>query len=126
MQDNFQKSLIYLTYSVIRSDGEVHFSETNALNKLLFHEGISLSDHERFLDEINPLTPQEIFNIGLRTIKECAEEERKKILAWIYTLVEAYDTVDVREARFLLYAINATNLDLEEIIRESEALPELI
>ena len=126
MQDKYQKSLIYLTYSVIRSDGEVHFSETNALNKLLFHEGISLSDHEQFLDEINPLTAQDVFNTGLNTIKECTVEEQKKVLAWIYTLVEADDNVDVREARFLLYAINATNLDLETIIEESELLPELI
>lgn len=116
---------MYLTHSVIRSDGVIHNNESYALNKLHEYEGISLDVHNSFLSEIENLEANQIYKLGLEALKQCSQDEQRKVLAWIHAIVEIDKTVDVKEARFLLYAINSTDINLEEVFETSKTLPKL-
>ena len=122
---DYCKSLLYLSYSVIRSDGLVQIEESMALNELCQNEKISLEERDQFHNEIEDLEANQIFNIGLECLKKCSDEDQGKVLGWIYRLVEADDSIDVREARFLLYAVNASPLEIEDVIKISRKLPNL-
>ena len=119
------KSLLYLTHGVIRSDGLVHIEESMALNNLCQNEKISFEERDKFLAEIEGTDSNHIFLTGLDALKKCSFEEQGKVLGWIYRLVEADNSIDVREARFLLYAINASQYTIEDIIEISKSLPKI-
>ena len=123
--NDYHKSLMYLSYSVIRTDGLVNNDESTALKRLLELEKIGPDDNRSFLEEVKDLDSNQIFNSGLKALKNCSLEEQGRILGWIYNLVEVDEVVDVREARFLLYAINASNHNIEDIIEISKELPVL-
>ena len=44
---------------------------------------------------------------------------------WIYKIMEVDGRVDVREAKFLLYALKDSDIELDEVIRTSLELPQL-
>lgn len=53
------------------------------------------------------------------------KDKQSRLLGWLYALIEIDKTVDVKEARFLLYAINSTDINLEEIIETAKTLPKI-
>jgi uncharacterized tellurite resistance protein B-like protein len=116
---------MYLTFSVIHSDGVVHDIELDAMKKIHEHEGIPFDMSNSFQQDVTDLSPNELFKKAMDALKTCTLEEQLKVLAWTYSIIEVDDAVDVKEARFLLYAMNSTDLQLEEIINESRSLPKL-
>jgi len=123
--DNYPKSLVYLMHSVIHSDGVVHDKEMDLIDNIYNHESVPDDVNSSFLSDMKRLNADEMYKKGLEALKSCLREEQCRTLAWIHTVIEVDDKVDVKEARFLLYAMNSTDIKLEEIIEIAKDLPKL-
>ena len=123
--DNYPISLVYLMHSVIQSDGLVHDDETSLMNKIHLLEHVPNDVSRGFESDMERLNAKEIYDKGIRALKSCSPEEQRRTLAWVYATIEADGKVDVKEARFLLYAMNSTAIRLEEITEIAKELPKV-
>ena len=123
--DSFGTSLLYLTFSVALADGVRMRAEEKAINRILEHENISESMYQKFIADSEKLSVDEMHQIGIEAIKKCQPTDRLRAYGWIYKIMEVDGRVDVREAKFLLYALKDSDIELDEVIRTSLELPQL-
>ena len=122
---NYPVSLMYLMHSVIHSDGEAHDKEVTMAERIFDHEDVPVAVKDKFHQDLKTMDAKNMYAKGLDALKLCSREEQNRTLAWIHSVMEADSHVDVKEARFLLYAMNATNVQFEEILELSNNLPKV-
>ena len=71
------------------------------------------------------LTNEQIYHEGVAALRECDNGHQLRAFAWLYKIVEVDGSVDVKEARFMLQALNSLGLDLNDVINESNKIPDL-
>jgi uncharacterized tellurite resistance protein B-like protein len=118
-----QKSILYLTYLLVYSDGEFDESERNAIKFICQEEGISEKDYQAFLIDVQELSEKDLFDTGVDLIEGCSEENKTSVFVWLYKLSEADGKVHAKEVRFLLYSLRRANIDFDAVKKAAEAFP---
>ena len=124
-ESSYPKSVLYLTYSVSLADGIELTAESKAIIKIAEYENIAENVFQKFSKDTKYLSPDEMNKIGMEAIRNCGRNERLRIYGWIYKIMEVDGNVDVREAKFLMDAMKISNIELDEVIQTSKALPRL-
>ena len=123
--DANQKSLLYLCYVVMRTDGVVQNQEDNVLKHIMELENISKDSLTEFNKNIKKKSLKELRKIGLDGLMNASRKDQIKILAWIYKMIFADDEVNVKEAQFLMQTIKPTDISYSEVKKVAEELPQI-
>lgn len=123
--DSFGTSVLYLTFSVALADGVRVHAEEQVINMILQHEDISEAVYQKFLKDSDQLSVEEMRQIGIEAIKDSEENDKLRVYGWVYKVIEVDGMVDIREAKFLLYALRDSNIELDDVIQTSKELPRL-
>jgi uncharacterized tellurite resistance protein B-like protein len=119
------KSLLYLSYAVTRSDGEIQSQEDEVLNQIIDYEGISSDILEEFNTDVEIKSLEEMRKIGLESLMKASRKDQIKILAWVHKMIYADEEVNVKEAQFLMQTIKYTDISFDELETTAEGLPEI-
>jgi hypothetical protein len=92
------------------ADGVRLKEEEQAINKILKHENISESMYQKFIADSERLSVDEMHQIGIEAIEKCQPTDRLRAYGWIYKIMGVNGRVDVREAKFLLYALKDSDI----------------
>ncbi len=124
MEDN-QKSLLYLSYVVMNTDGVIQNQEYTLLKKIIEFEQVSKDSLAEFNKDIKKKSLEELRKIGLGGLMNASRRDQIKTLAWIYKMIYADDDVNVKEAQFLMYTIKPTDISYSELKKIAEKLPKI-
>lgn len=124
MEDN-QKSLLYLSYVVMNTDGVIQNQEYTLLKKIIEFEQVSKDSLAEFNKDIKKKSLEELRKIGLGGLMNASRRDQIKTLAWIYKMIYADDDVNIKEAQFLMYTIKPTDISYSELKKVAEKLPKI-
>ncbi len=124
MEDN-QKSLLYLSYVVMNTDGVIQNQEYTLLKKIIEFEQVSKDSLAEFNKDIKKKSLEELRKIGLGGLMNASRRDQIKTLAWIYKMIYADDDVNIKEAQFLMYTIKPTDISYSELKKIAEKLPKI-
>jgi hypothetical protein len=117
---NFQIGLLHLAYLLVHQDGAVEDRETAALNEIVEEENIPTMMVEDFQDNVIHKTEKQIYQDGIDFLNLCTEEEKLCAFVHLYRLSEADDIFHEKELRFLLYAIEGSQIQFEDVVIASQ------
>ena len=123
--DQFQKGILYLSYSIVLADGVAHETEEAAMTKIRKAEQISNRIYEQFSHDLQKSSEKEIYKTGIDSLKKCSKDEQVRTFAWIYKIMEADGLVHIKEARFMLYALKSFDVDIDDVISYTSRLPNI-
>lgn len=115
MTINFQLGLLHFVHLVINADGQISDEERSALEAIRAEEGISDYVFHHFERKIGTHSEQTIYTDGITLLNRCSEEERLCAFIHLYRLAEADKNIHEKEIRLLLYALDDTQIDFEDI-----------
>lgn len=123
--DNYRIGLTYLIYLLISADKVIEESELDAMELIIKNEGISEEKYQVFLTEIRNKKERDLYEIGIKLVSKCSDNEKKRAFAWLYKMSEVDGHVHVKEVRFLLYSIKHAGIEFEDVIEFAKTLPSL-
>ena len=123
--DSRQKSLLYLCYVVMSSDGTVQRQENKVLKQIMDLENISQEALDDFNKEINNHSLEELRKMGLEALMQSTRENQINTLAWVHNMIYADKEVNVKEAQFLMGAMKPTDITFDELKKIADRLPKL-
>lgn len=116
MSINFQLGLLHFVHLMIYTDVETGTGERTVLASLKEEEGISDYILEQFERKVSTSPVQRIFHDGVTLLNRCSEEERLCAFIHLYRLAGAENNVCEKEIRLLLYALDDTQIEFDEIV----------
>ena len=121
----FQEGLLYLAHSAASADEINHPAESRAIEKIIEQEKIPEDLYLEVNRTVESALEKEIYKKGMTCFLQIPKEERLRGLAWLYKLIEADGMVHIKEAKWLLYVISSTDVDLDEILDCAVKLPDI-
>lgn len=116
MTINFQLGLLHLVHLVINADGQINEDERIALESIKSEEGISDYVFRHFERKVRTHPEHKIYSDGIMLLNRCSEEEKLCAFIHLYRLAEADDNIHEKEIRLLLYALDDTHIDFDDIV----------
>ncbi|MBK5279548.1 MAG: hypothetical protein JJE09_11870 [Bacteroidia bacterium] len=113
---NFQLGLLHFVHFLVKVDGRIDERERLAIIKIRKEENISDSVFKDFEKSVLSRSEQEIYSRGAELLNTCTEEEKICAFVHLYRLAQADSILSTKEARFLMYGLELTNIDLDEVI----------
>ena len=123
----FQVGLLHFVHLLVMADGDIDTREKAAIRKIKLEEKIPDWVFEDFEESLPYKTGQQMYDEGVTLLNSCTEEERLTAFVHLYRLSEADDNIHEKEVRFLLYSLNATNIQYADVVlgaRMSKAVSE--
>jgi uncharacterized tellurite resistance protein B-like protein len=124
-QECLAKGIIFLAHLMSVADGARDDTEIRALKRIRNYEDIPVENHQAIQQKMYDLSNEQIYNEGVAALRDCDKAHQLRAFAWLYKIVEVDGNIDVKEASFMLQAINSLGLDLNEVIEESNKIPDL-
>lgn len=124
-KDLFKKGVLYLSYSVSLADGVAHETEKAAMDQICQSEQIPSRIFNEFNRDLAKSSEKEIYRTGIDSLKQCDKDHQLRTFAWIYKIMEADGLVHVKEARFMLYALQSFDVHIDEVISYTQKLPSI-
>jgi uncharacterized tellurite resistance protein B-like protein len=112
---NFQIGVLHVAHLLMHSDGVIDERERLALHQIMEEENIPTIILEDFQDNVIHKTERQVYEDGVDFLNSCSEHEKLCALVHLYQLSEADDYIHEKELRFLLYALEKTNIDFEDV-----------
>jgi uncharacterized tellurite resistance protein B-like protein len=112
---NFQAGLLHFAHLLMHCDGTMDERERTALRHIMEEESIPSSILEDFQNKIVDQTERQVYQDGLEFLNVCTEHEKLCALVHLYSLSEADSTIHEKELRFLIYALEKTNIGFEDV-----------
>ena len=75
-----------------------------------------------FQKTVNTRSQREVYDLGVKLLSMCSDEEKLSALVHLYRLSEIDDNVHVKEVRLLLYSLKATNVEFEDVVLSARML----
>jgi uncharacterized tellurite resistance protein B-like protein len=116
---NYQLGLLYLAHLLISADGVIDEKEFRLLQRIRQESGIPDSVFREFESELTNKSEKEIYRRGIELINECTDEEKLSAFAQLYKLSDADGSVHVKEVRLLLYAVRASRIDFNDVVKSA-------
>jgi len=116
---DFQLGLLHFVHLLVNVDGRIDDRERAAILTIREEEGIPESVFLDFENYVLSNSEQEIYRRGAELLNACTEEEKISAFVHLHSLAEVDATISSKEARFLIYSLKLTNIDLEEVIVRS-------
>jgi len=118
MQNDYQRSLIYLGHLFAMADGVKDEAERDLLKTLRASEKIEDKFYYDLQNEIYASSNREILKKGIHCLKRCEKEEILKAFAWLFRILDADDCLKVNEIRIMLFVLKHFDITLEQVINE--------
>jgi uncharacterized tellurite resistance protein B-like protein len=112
---NFQAGLLHFAHLLMHCDGTIDEREHMALRQIMEEENIPSLILEDFQNKISHQTERQVYQDGLEFLNVCTEHEKLCVLVHLYRLSEADSTIHEKELRFLIYALEKTNIGFEDV-----------
>jgi uncharacterized tellurite resistance protein B-like protein len=116
MNANFQMGLLHFVHLLVSADGHTDDREKAALAALQAEEKISPATVADFEKSVAGVRESEIYTRGVDYLKKCTDEEKLTALVHLYRLAESDAAIHIKEVRLLLYAINVTNVEFDDVV----------
>ena len=119
---NYQLGLLHFAHLLITVDGFIDDREKTAINSLIKEEQIPDQVYADFQKTVNTRSQREVYDLGVKLLSLCSDEEKLSALVHLYRLSEIDDNVHVKEVRLLLYSLKATNVEFEDVVLSAKML----
>ncbi len=116
---DFQLGLLHFVHLLVNVDGRIDERERTAILAIREEENIPDSVFLDFENYVLTRSEQEIYRRGAELLNSCTEQEKVDAFVHLHGLAEVDSTISGKEARFLIYSLKLTNIDLEEVIVKS-------
>jgi uncharacterized tellurite resistance protein B-like protein len=126
MNKDYQQGLLCLTHLLVCADGIIDDQETDAIKIIKDKEGISNEVFFEFEQFIVNKKEREIYDFGINLINRCSDSEKLKVFVTLYKLSEVDGRVHVKEIRLLLYSIELTGVEFNDVVNHAMAAPSLM
>jgi uncharacterized tellurite resistance protein B-like protein len=113
---SFQLGLLHLAHLLVNADGRVNEQEEQILKSIQEEENMAGALLHHFRQTIEAKTEQEVYRTGIAQLESCGEDEKLAAFVHLYRLARADDRLDMKEVRFLLYAVRHTQLSFEDVM----------
>lgn len=113
--ENYHKGLFFITYLLLNADNEISDNELYHMNKIRVEEGMSDATFAEHFKSIIGKSENEIYQIGIESLKRCSEEYKVRAFSILYQLAFTESIMQPREVRLLLYAMNLTEMSLDKV-----------
>jgi uncharacterized tellurite resistance protein B-like protein len=111
----YQLGLLHFTHLLMNADGVVDNQEVEAVKKICYEEQISDNVFKEFQANVFNKTEKEIYNEGVALLNTCTDQEKLCAMVHLFQLSEADNSVHEKEVRLLLYSLEGTNVDFEDV-----------
>ena len=105
------KGIIYLAHLISVADGVRDDTEIRALKHIRDYEDIPVETHQSLQHQMYDLSNQEIYEEGVNALKDCSQERQMRAFAWLYKILEVDGNIAVKDAHFMLQALNSTGVN---------------
>ncbi len=119
---NYQLGLLHFAHLLVTVDGFIDDREKTAINSLIKEEQIPDQVYADFQKTVNTRSQREVYDLGVKLLSLCSDEEKLSALVHLYRLSEIDDNVHVKEVRLLLYSLKATNVEFEDVVLSAKML----
>jgi Uncharacterized protein conserved in bacteria len=119
----YQLGLLYLVRLLISADGVIDEKEKTALLRIKEKEQIPDSLFDEFETEIVTKKERDIYELGIKLMNECTDEEKLKAFVYLYKMSEADGNVHVKEVRLLLYSIKMVGIEFNDVVARAAQTP---
>ena len=116
MTINYQLGLLHFVHLVINADGQINDNERAALGSIRDEEGITDYVFQHFERKVRTRDEHEIYKDGITLLNRCSDEEKLCAFVHLYRLAEADEHIHEKEIRLLLYALDDTSIDFDDIV----------
>ena len=124
LSDNhYHNSILLLLYLITEVDGELDFTEVQAIRKIGEMEGIPMEFVNKFLVDIRTFKEKEVYQMGIKEIDLCTDEEKLNAFSWLFKVSKVDGNVHVKEVRFLLYSIKKAGIEMEQVVETAKKFP---
>jgi uncharacterized tellurite resistance protein B-like protein len=113
---DFQLGLLHFVHLLVTVDGHIDEREKETIYSIKKEESISGKLFQFFMDSITTKTEREVFAEGLDRLNRCDDEERLCAFVHLYQLAQADDHLDVKEIKLLLYSLDQTKIDFDDVV----------
>jgi uncharacterized tellurite resistance protein B-like protein len=113
---DFQLGLLHFVHLLVTVDGHIDEREKETIYSIKREESISGKLFQFFMDSITTKTEREVFAEGLDRLNRCDDEERLCAFVHLYQLAQADDHLDVKEIKLLLYSLDQTKIDFDDVV----------
>lgn len=126
MTPNYHLGLLYLVRLLIDADGVADAKELAALQAIKDRENIPEEILERFEEEVQGLTHQELYTTGIDLINACSYDEKLRTFGVLYRLSEVDGRVHLKEIRLLLNSIKTAGLEFDAVVNVAKTMPVIL
>lgn len=123
---SFQSALLYMYWLMSGADGSKNFDsedpEWRMMRVMRKYENISADDFNHFINtDFGSQTVQ--LRLALDVIKKSGYDDRSRVLAWIFKIMEADGIVHVKEKELFDMAVKELAVDESDVIHLARTLP---
>jgi uncharacterized tellurite resistance protein B-like protein len=113
---DFQLGLLHFVHLFVTVDGHIDDREQQTIYSIKTEESISAILFQSFVSSITEKTEREVYTEGLDRLNRCNEEEKLCAFVHLYQLAQADEHLDMKEIKLLLYSLEQTNIDFEDVV----------
>ena len=121
--DDYQKSLLYLSFVVMYTDGVIHNQGDTLLKKIFQIEQIPDGLLVKLNEDVKKKSLNELRKTGLEGLMNAHRKDQIKTLAWLHKMIHADHKVNIKEAQYLMSTIKPTDISYNELVKVAENLP---
>jgi uncharacterized tellurite resistance protein B-like protein len=122
----YSTGLLALISVLVNSDGEISEKELRYVQKIRESEAIPKALFDSIRQSIVGKSERDVYQIGIDSINQCTDAEKTRAFVKMYQMAMADGVIHVKEVRLLLYAVKITNVDINAVVRMSEATVAII
>ena len=115
MKKTYHLGLLHLAHILINVDGTIDEREMEIIKAIKEEEKIDDLVFLEFSRGISQMKQPDIYARGIELLNRCTEEERTCAFVYLFQLAEADTSISMREIKLLMQALNATNIDFNDV-----------
>lgn len=112
---NYHLGLLHFVHLLVTVDGVIDERERRAIARLRHEESIPDLIFAEFENAIKGKNERLIYEEGVERLNRCNDVEKLCAFVHLYLMAEADDNIHVKEVRFLLYSLKATQVSFEDV-----------
>lgn len=112
---NYHFGVLHFAHLLVTVDGVLDHRERQMMESICQEEGISEEEYKNFISSISNKKEREVYEDGLRFLKNCTHEEKIAAMVYLLKLLEADESIHRKELKLLFYSLEMMGVDFEDV-----------
>lgn len=112
---NYHSGLLHFAYILVNVDGVIDERESDMMRLICKEEDIPEEKYQEFLKSASGKSERQMFEDGLRLLKNCTQEEKTAAVVHLFRLSEADDNIHRKELKLLFYSLDLMDVEFDDV-----------